>query len=142
MRNRRRRHHLGRPTGHREATLRNLATALFRHESIRTTVAKAKALRPYAEPLITLARSDELHNRRLVLREIHDKEIVRKLFNSIGPRFIDRPGGYTRIIRTSPRPGDGAPMAYIELVVKQKIVEDGDKKKEKKGLIQRVLGRR
>jgi len=109
---------LGRTTPHRIALLRNLTTALFERERIRTTLPKAKEVRPFAERLITLARreDDRLHARRLAARDIHDRKIVKKLFDSIGPRFATRPGGYTRIMRLGPRQGDGAEMAILELV--------------------------
>jgi len=109
---------LGRTTPHRKALLRNLATALFERERIRTTLAKAKEVRPFAEKLITLARREDnrLHARRLAARDIHDPQVVKKLFDSIGARFATRPGGYTRILRLGPRRGDGAEMAFIELV--------------------------
>ena len=109
---------LGRTTPHRIALRRNLATALFERERIRTTLPKAKEVRPFAERLITLARreDDRLHARRLAARDIQDRNVVRKLFDSIGPRFATRPGGYTRIMRLGPRPGDGAEMAILELV--------------------------
>jgi len=109
---------LGRITPHRTALLRNLATALFERERIRTTLVKAKELRPYAERLITLAKrnDDRLHARRLVLRDIRDGEVVKKLFDSLGARFATRAGGYTRILRLGPRKGDGAEMAILELL--------------------------
>jgi len=109
---------LGRTTPHRIALLRNLTTALFERERIRTTLPKAKEVRPFAERLITLARreDDRLHARRLAARDIHDRKVVKKLFDSIGPRFATRPGGYTRIMRLGPRQGDGAEMAILELV--------------------------
>jgi large subunit ribosomal protein L17 len=109
---------LGRVTPHRTALLRNLATALFERERIRTTLVKAKELRPYAERLITLAKrnDDRLHARRLVLRDIRDGEVVKKLFDSLGARFATRAGGYTRILRLGPRKGDGAEMAILELL--------------------------
>jgi large subunit ribosomal protein L17 len=109
---------LGRITPHRIALLRNLATALFEKERIRTTLPKAKELRPFAERLITLARREEnrLHARRLAARHLQDPAVVKKLFDTIGSRFATRPGGYTRILRLGPRKGDGAEMAYIELV--------------------------
>jgi len=109
---------LGRVTPHRIALLRNLATALFERERIRTTLPKAKELRPFAEKLITLAKrdSDRLHARRQAARHIQDPAIVKKLFDTIGARFATRPGGYTRILRLGPRHGDGAEMAYLELV--------------------------
>lgn len=96
--------------------LRNMATSLFLYERIRTTEAKAKELRPFAERLITLARTDDLHSRRLAGRQIADREVLQKLFDQIGPRFKDRPGGYTRILKLGARKGDGAELALIELV--------------------------
>jgi len=109
---------LGRTTPHRLALLRNLATALFERERIRTTLIKAKELRPYAEKLITLAKreDDRLHARRLVQRDIQDKKVVSKLFDSLGARYATRQGGYTRILRLGPRKGDGAEMAIVELL--------------------------
>ncbi|HXH27642.1 MAG TPA: 50S ribosomal protein L17, partial [Candidatus Polarisedimenticolia bacterium] len=107
---------LGRTSSHRRALLRNLATSLFRHERIRTTVPKAKELRPVAERLITLARRDDLHARRQVLRMVSDKTVVKKLFDTLGPRFASRPGGYTRTLRLGVRQGDGADMAIVELI--------------------------
>ena len=109
---------LGRTTPHRIALLRNLTTALFERERIRTTLMKAKELRPFAERLITLARreDDRLHARRLAARHVHDRKVVKKLFDDIGARYATRPGGYTRIMRLGPRQGDGAEMAIIELV--------------------------
>ena len=109
---------LGRTTSHRISLLRNLATALFERERIRTTLMKAKEVRPFAERLITLARreDDRLHARRLAARDIHDRAVVKKLFDTIGARFATRPGGYTRILRLGPRRGDGAEMAILELV--------------------------
>ncbi len=107
---------LGRTSGHRRALLRNLATDLFRHERLRTTVPKAKELRPFAERLITLARRDDLHSRRLVLRQISDKTVVKKLFDTLGPRFASRPGGYSRLLKLGPRQGDNADMAIVELI--------------------------
>lgn len=109
---------LGRVTPHRTALLRNLATALFERERIRTTLMKAKELRPYAEHLITLAKrsDDRLHARRLVARDIHDPQVVKKLFDNLSTRYADRPGGYTRILRLGTRQGDGAEMAIVELL--------------------------
>jgi large subunit ribosomal protein L17 len=109
---------LGRTTSHRTALLRNLATALFERERITTTLMKAKELRPYAEKLITLAKRDDgkLHARRQVLADIHDNEVVKKLFDTLGVRYATRPGGYTRILRLGPRKGDGAEMAIVELL--------------------------
>ena len=107
---------LGRTSSHRLALLRSLSTSLFKHERIRTTVPKARELRPFAERLITLARKDDLHARRQVIRQISDKDVVKKLFATLGPRFATRPGGYTRTMKLGPRQGDGAEMAFIELV--------------------------
>ena len=126
---------LGRMAQHRIATLRNLASALFEQERIRTTLGKAKELRPFAEKIITLAKreDDRLHTRRLVLRDIQDPTVVRKLFDSLGARFATRPGGYTRILRLGPRPGDGAEMAIVELIgseFKPKSKDEKGKKKE------------
>ncbi len=109
---------LGRITPHRIALLRNLATALFEKERIRTTLPKAKEVRSFAEKLITLARREEnrLHARRLVARDIQSAAVVKKLFDTLGARFATRPGGYTQILRLGPRRGDGAEMAYLQLV--------------------------
>jgi large subunit ribosomal protein L17 len=107
---------LGRTSSHRLALLRSLSTSLFRHERIRTTLPKARELRPFAERLITMARKDDLHARRQVVRQIADKEVVKKLFSTLGPRFATRPGGYTRTMRLGPRQGDGAEMALMELL--------------------------
>jgi large subunit ribosomal protein L17 len=96
--------------------LRNLATALFRHERIQTTLPKARELRPVAERLITLARRDSLHARRQVLRQVNDKAVVKKLFGTLAPRFATRPGGYTRTLKLGPRQGDGADLAIVELI--------------------------
>ena len=116
MRHRKKGRHLGRTASHRRATLRNMATSLFRHERIETTEAKAKELRPFAERLITLARRGDLHARRLARRSIDDREVLGKLFEDLGPRFAERPGGYTRVLKLGARKGDGADMALIELV--------------------------
>jgi len=127
---------LGRITPHRTALLRNLATALFERERIRTTLMKAKELRPFAERLITLAKRDDarLHARRMVLRDIHDPVIVKKLFDTLGARYTTRPGGYTRILRLGPRHGDGAEMAIVELIGSEYKPEvKKDKEKGKKG---------
>lgn len=116
MRHRAKNRQLSRTTEHRKALLSNLATSLFMHGRITTTVAKAKELRPVAEKLITLARRGDLHARRLVERRIRDKAVSSLLFKDIGPRFAARPGGYSRIIRLGHRLGDGAEMARIELL--------------------------
>lgn len=107
---------LGRNSSHRKAMFRNMATSLVRHEMIKTTVPKAKELRRVVEPLITLAKVDGVANRRLAFNRLRDKEAVGKLFSDLGPRFKDRPGGYLRILKTGPRPGDAAPMAIVQLV--------------------------
>ncbi len=96
--------------------LSNMATSLFRHERIKTTQAKAKELRPYAERLITLARRGDLHARRQAARKIHDKEALKKLFDTLGPRYSDRNGGYMRILKLGQRKGDGAEIAVVQLV--------------------------
>ena len=96
--------------------MRNMATALFRHGRIETTTAKAKELRPYAERLITLAKRGDLHARRLAARRIQDHEVLRSLFGNIGPKYLERPGGYTRILKLGHRQGDAADMSLIELV--------------------------
>jgi len=107
---------LNRNSSHRKAMFRNMAGSLFRHELIRTTLPKAKELRRVAEPLITLAKTDSVHHRRLAFSRLRDKEIVGKLFQELGPRYLERPGGYVRILKCGLRPGDSAPMAYVELV--------------------------
>ncbi|GAB3558810.1 large subunit ribosomal protein L17 [Actinopolyspora lacussalsi] len=107
---------LGGSPSHQRLILANLATALFEHGRITTTEAKAKRVQPLAERLITKATKGDLHNRREVLKTIRDKDVVHKLFAEIGPFFSDRPGGYTRVVKTMPRKGDNAPMAIIELV--------------------------
>ncbi|HHU92632.1 MAG TPA: 50S ribosomal protein L17 [Halanaerobiaceae bacterium] len=107
---------LGKTTSHRKAMFNNMITDFFRHERIQTTLPKAKELRPLVEKLITTARTNDLHSRRKVLRVVKDKEVVQRLFDEIAPRFADRPGGYTRILKVYPRRGDGAELAIIELV--------------------------
>jgi large subunit ribosomal protein L17 len=107
---------LGRPTSQRNALLRNLATDLVRYERLTTTLAKAKSLRPFAEKIITLSKEDSVHHRRLAAAQLYDAMMVKKLFNELGPRFAERPGGYTRIVRIGRRLGDAAEMAVIELV--------------------------
>lgn len=104
---------LGRNSSHRSAMFRNMATSMLKHETIKTTLPKAKELRRVVEPLITLAKTDSVANRRVAFNRLRDKEVVGKLFNDIGPRFKERPGGYLRILKTGPRPGDAAPMAII-----------------------------
>ncbi len=116
MRHRKKFNHLGRKKGHRRALLANLANALIRHKRITTTLAKAKALRPYLEPLVTRAKTNTTHNRRVVFSYLQDKYSVQELFGPIAEKVGDRPGGYLRIIRTGFRKGDGADMAMIEFV--------------------------
>jgi large subunit ribosomal protein L17 len=107
---------LGSGPAHQKLMLSNLAVSLFEHERIRTTETKAKMLRPFAERLITKAKKGDVHNRRQVLAVIEDRDVVHKLFSEIAPRYAERNGGYTRILKIGPRNGDGAPMAYIELL--------------------------
>ncbi len=116
MRHRKAGRHLNRTSAHRRAMFRNMAASLFRHERIRTTLPKAKELRRVAEPLITLAKEDTVARRRLAFARLRDKEAVRKLFEELGPRYRERPGGYTRILKMGFRPSDAAPMALVELV--------------------------
>jgi large subunit ribosomal protein L17 len=118
---------LGGSSSHQKAILANLATALFEHGRIKTTEPKARALRPYAEKLITHAKKGTLHNRREVLKKIRDKDIVHSLFAEIGPFFADRNGGYTRIIKVEPRKGDNAPMAVIELVQEKTVTSEAER---------------
>ena len=125
------RHHksvrqLGRNSSHRKAMYRNMATSLIMHETIRTTVAKAKELRRVIEPMITLAKEDSVANRRVAFSRLRDKAAVGKLFRELGPRFKTRPGGYLRILKMGHRPGDSAPMALIQLMdqpVEAELVE-------------------
>jgi large subunit ribosomal protein L17 len=118
---------LGGSSSHQKAILANLATALFEHGRIKTTEPKARALRPYAEKLITHAKKGTLHNRREVLKKIRDKDVVHSLFAEIGPFFSDRNGGYTRIIKVENRKGDNAPMAVIELVQEKTVTAEADR---------------
>ena len=126
---------LSRNSSHRHALLRSLSVSLLRHETIRTTIPKAKELRRVVEPLITLGKDDSESNRRLAFSRLRDTEIVAKLFDTIGPRFKARPGGYTRILHMAPRPGDNAPMALMQLVERSAPVaveaEPEDKKAKK-----------
>jgi len=138
------RHHLSgrqlsRNSSHRHALMRNMSVSLLRHETIRTTVPKAKELRRVVEPLITLAKKDDEANRRLAFSRLRDTAVVEKLFTDLGPRFKARPGGYTRILRMLPRPGDSAEMALMQLVDRPAAVaaeqpdeEAGGKKKRAK----------
>jgi large subunit ribosomal protein L17 len=112
---------LNRTSSHREAMFRNMAASLLKHELIRTTLPKAKELRRVAEPLITLGKIDGVANRRLAFARLRDKQAVGKLFVEIGPRYRERPGGYLRILKCGFRPGDNAPMAYVELVDRPQV---------------------
>ncbi len=116
MRHRRVGRQLGRNSAHRKAMMGNMATSLFIHEMIRTTLPKAKELRRYAEPLITLAKTDDVARRRRAFSKLRDKASVGKLFADLGPRYKTRPGGYTRVLKCGFRPGDNAPMALVELL--------------------------
>ena len=107
---------LGRTSSHRKAMFRNMAASMLKHETIRTTLPKAKELRRVVEPLITLAKEDSVANRRLAFNRLRDKEVVGKLFTDLGPRFKDRPGGYLRILKIGYRAGDSAPMAIVQLL--------------------------
>ncbi len=107
---------LNRTSSHRKAMFANMATSLFEHERIRTTDAKAKEIRRVAEKLVTLAKRGDVSARRLVARTVRDPEVLKKLFDDIGPRYAERAGGYTRIVKIGPRAGDNAPMSLIELV--------------------------
>jgi large subunit ribosomal protein L17 len=118
---------LGGSSSHQKAILANLATSLFEHGRIKTTEPKARALRPYAEKLITHAKKGSLHNRREVMKKIRDKDVVHTLFAEIGPFFADRAGGYTRIIKVEARKGDNAPMAVIELVREKTVTSEADR---------------
>ncbi len=115
---------LNRPSAHRRAMFRNMAASLIEHEIIKTTLAKAKELRRVAEPLITLAKQDTVANRRLAFARTRNKAAVGKLFAELGPRYKDRPGGYTRILKAGFRVGDAAPVAYIELVDRPMALDD------------------
>ena len=121
MRHRKIGRQLSRNSSHRKATLQSLSVALIKYGGIKTTVAKAKELRRVAEPLITRAKNDSVHNRRTAFSRLRDKEVVGILFNDLGPRYKERPGGYTRIIKCGYRAGDNAPMAFIELVDRPEI---------------------
>ena len=121
MRHRKSGRQLNRNSSHRKAMFSNMANSLFDHEIIKTTLPKAKELRRVAEPLITMAKSDSVANRRLAFSRLRDKAMVGKLFSELGPRYKERAGGYTRILKCGFRSGDAAPMAYIELVERNSI---------------------
>ena len=125
MRHRKSGRKLGRTSSHRKAMFRNMAASLVHHETIKTTLPKAKELRRVVEPLITLAKEDGVANRRLAFNRLRDKAAVGKLFTEIGPRFKDRPGGYLRILKMGPRPGDAAPMALVQFVESAAAAETG-----------------
>jgi large subunit ribosomal protein L17 len=135
---------LGSGPAHERLMLANLATSLFQHSRITTTEAKAKRLRPLAERLITFAKRGDLHARRQVLSVIRDKDVVHTLFADIGPRFAERPGGYTRIVKVGPRKGDNAPMAVIELVEGQTVAQQavGEAERARGTRFSRPLSRR
>ena len=116
MRHNKQINHLGRKSGHRKATLANMASALIEHKRISTTVAKAKALKMYVEPLITKSKEDTTHSRRVVFSYLKNKEAIKELFGVIAPKIADRPGGYLRVLHTGFRPGDAAEMALVEFV--------------------------
>jgi large subunit ribosomal protein L17 len=116
----------GRTSAHRKATMQAITVALLKHELIKTTLPKAKELRRFAEPLITRAKDDSVHNRRLAFDRLRDRDAVQKLFNELGPRYKARPGGYLRIMRCGFRAGDDAPMAYVELVDRSAGAAAGD----------------
>jgi len=129
MRHRKSGRKFNRNSPHRKAMFRNMTSSLVEHELIKTTVPKAKELRGIAEPLITLAKNDTVANRRLAFARLRDKDAVRKLFEELGPRFQERPGGYLRILKCGLRPGDSAPMAYVEVIgrpIVEEIEEDDD----------------
>jgi large subunit ribosomal protein L17 len=117
---------LNRDSAHRKAMFRNMAQSLFANEIIKTTVPKAKELRRVAEPLITLAKEDSVAHRRLAFDRLRDRDVVTKLFNELGPRYAERPGGYLRILKCGFRAGDNAPMAYVELVDRPRLEETAD----------------
>ncbi len=124
MRHRKSGRHLNRSRSHLRAMFKNMSTSLVRHELIKTTVPKAKELRRVVEPLITLAKIDSVANRRLAFARLRDRDSVTKLFNELGPRYKERPGGYLRILKCGPRSGDRAPMAYVELVDRPAVDEE------------------
>lgn len=116
MRHRKSGRYFGRTSSHRKAMFKNMMVSLLKHELITTTLAKAKELRSYMEPMITLAKIDSVHNRRIAFARLRDRDMVQKLFNEIGPHFKQRPGGYLRVLKNGFRKGDCAPLAIVELV--------------------------
>ena len=121
MRHRNSGRYFGRNSSHRKAMFKNMMVSLLKHELITTTVAKAKELRGYIEPMITLAKVDSVHNRRIAFARLRDRDMVQKLFNEIAPIYAKRPGGYTRVLKCGNRKGDCAPMAIIELVDREEV---------------------
>ncbi|MBQ1930482.1 MAG: 50S ribosomal protein L17 [Bacteroidales bacterium] len=135
--------HLGRKSGHRKAMLANMASSLLLHKRIETTLAKAKALRMYVEPLITKSKEDSTHSRRIVFSYLKQKEAVTELFRTIAPKIAERPGGYTRILKTGFRVGDAADMAIIELVdFNEAALASAPKKEAKKSTTRRSRGKK
>jgi len=132
MRHRNHRYRLSRLSAHREATVKSLLQSLFRHERITTTETKAKAIRPLADRLVTLAKRESLHARRQALAVIPDTDVIRRLFDTLAARYAERNGGYTRIIHAGVRRGDGAPMVLLELVDRPEAPPDAKGKKDKK----------
>ena len=126
MRHRKSGRQLNRNSSHRKAMFKNMAVSLFEHELIKTTLPKAKELRRFAEPFITLAKEDSVANRRLAFDRLRNKATVGKLFTDLGPRFLERPGGYVRILKCGNRTGDNAPMAYVELVDRPQVEDYAD----------------
>ena len=126
MRHRKSGRRLGRNSSHRKAMFRNMVSSLVEHEIIKTTQAKAKELRGIIEPLITSSKIDSVANRRLVFNRIRNRDVVTKLFNEIGPKNKNRPGGYVRVLKCGNRPGDNAPMAIIELVERDRTIQEPD----------------
>ena len=122
---------LNRTSSHRQAMLRNMMNSLIAHEAIKTTLPKAKELRKVIEPMITLAKTDTVANKRLAFDRLRDRDSVVKLFNDLGPRFANRPGGYTRILKMGFRVGDNAPMAYVELVDRPEVEENSSEEASK-----------
>ena len=125
MRHRQSGRKLNRNSSHRKAMFSNMAASLLSHEVIKTTLPKAKELRRVAEPLITMAKNDSVHKRRIAFARLRDRDVVTKLFNELGPRYKDRPGGYLRILKMGFRSGDKAPMALVELVDRPVVEEEG-----------------
>ena len=124
MRHRQSGRQLNRNSSHRKAMFQNMVNSLFKHELIKTTLPKAKELRRFAEPLITLGKVDSVANRRLAFSRMRDKDMVGKLFSELSPRYKERPGGYLRVMKCGFRPGDAAPMAYVELVDRPEVSEE------------------